>query len=86
MTTAGVLSEAEFVDRARDFLRSRVGDDVVDGLDADSELVRSGVLDSLLVLEFFFFLEELRGASIPEGAVSTEALSSLRQAYRLVVR
>jgi hypothetical protein len=46
--------------------------------------VASGILDSLLVLEFFFFLEEIRGSAIDADRVSTASLSTLRNAYQLV--
>jgi hypothetical protein len=41
-------------------------------------------MDSLLVLEFFFFLEELRGSAIEADDFSVGAVSTLRRAYRLV--
>jgi acyl carrier protein len=78
------MSEDEFVDRAHEFLQQRIGDQA-DGVEGDTELVASGILDSLLVLEFFFFLEEVRGSAIDPEEVSVEALSTIRNAYRLVV-
>ena len=57
------MSEDEFVDQAHEFLQQRIGDQA-DGVEGDTELVASGILDSLLVLEFFFFLEEVRGSAI----------------------
>jgi acyl carrier protein len=78
------MSEDEFVDRAHEFLQQRIGNQA-DGVEGDTELVASGILDSLLVLEFFFFLEEVRGSAIDPEEVSVEALSTIRNAYRLVV-
>jgi acyl carrier protein len=78
------MSEDEFVARAHEFLQQRIGDQA-NGVEGDTELVASGILDSLLVLEFFFFLEEVRGSAIDSEQVSVEALSTIRNAYRLVV-
>jgi acyl carrier protein len=78
------MSEDEFVARAHEFLQLRIGDQA-NRVEGDTELVASGILDSLLVLEFFFFLEEVRGSAIDPEQVSVEALSTIRNAYRLVV-
>jgi acyl carrier protein len=78
------MSEDEFVARAHEFLQLRIGDEA-NRVEGDTELVASGILDSLLVLEFFFFLEEVRGSAIDPEQVSVEALSTIRNAYRLVV-
>jgi acyl carrier protein len=78
------MSEDEFVARAHEFLQLRIGDEA-NRVEGDTELVASGILDSLLVLEFLFFLEEVRGSAIDPEQVSVEALSTIRNAYRLVV-
>lgn len=79
-----MIGEQQFFESAREFLRERIGDQATH-VDADTELVRSGVLDSLLVLEFFFFLEGIRGAAIEPGEATVEVLSTLRSAYQIVV-
>jgi hypothetical protein len=78
-----VISESEFVDQALDFLRVRLGDRA-NGVNGDTELVSSGLLDSLLVLEFFLFLEDVRGSAIEPEKVSVDALSTVRGAYQLM--
>lgn len=77
------MTEEEFIERARGFLRAQVGDKA-SSVAADTELVTSGILDSLLVLEFFFFLEEVHGSAIDADQVSMASLSTLRSAYQLV--
>lgn len=79
-----MIGEQQFFESAREFLRERIGDQAAH-VDADTELVESGLLDSLLVLEFFFFLESTRGAAIEPGAATVEVLSTLRSAYQIVV-
>lgn len=78
-----MITEEEFIEAARQFLRQRLGGRA-DHVDGDTELVDSGLLDSLMVLEFFFFLEDLRGDAIPPDASSVKAIGTLRTAYQLV--
>lgn len=79
MTTA--LTEDVFISRASAFLTDRLGDGA--RFDADTDLVGAGVLDSLAMLEFFFFIEEQRGAPIDTKEFSLQQISSIRTAYRL---
>lgn len=78
-----MIHEADFFKRAKEFFLSRIGD-TADPLTEDTELVSSGIMDSLLVLEFFFFLEQLRGSAIEPKEFSVASISTLRKAYRLV--
>jgi acyl carrier protein len=79
MTAA--LTEDVFISRASAFLTNRLGDGA--RFDADTDLVGTGVLDSLTMLEFFFFIEEQRGAPIDTKDFSLQQISSIRTAYRL---
>lgn len=79
-----MIPEADFVKQAKEFFRSRIGD-AAEPLTEDTELVSSGLMDSLLVLEFFFFLEQFRGSAIESQEFSVASISTLRKAYRLVV-
>ncbi len=79
-----MIDEQQFYQSGREFLLERLGE-AAEHVDADTELVQSGLLDSLLVLEFFFFLENTRGAAIAPEAATVEVLSTLRSAYQLVV-
>ncbi|RAO01967.1 hypothetical protein GAR05_01575 [Micromonospora saelicesensis] len=78
-----MIGEQQFFESAREFLRERFGEQAAH-VDVDTELIQSGLLDSLLVLEFFF-LEGVRGAAIAADAATVEELSTLRNAYRIVV-
>lgn len=77
------MTEAEFYEKAKAFLLERIGEKATP-LTEDTELVESGLLDSLLVLEFFFFLEELRGTSIEPENFSVSSVATLRSAYGFV--
>ncbi|MBE7324657.1 hypothetical protein IEQ44_08325 [Nocardioides sp. Y6] len=79
-----MISEQQFMESAATFLRQRLGEGAA-AVDADTELIESGLLDSLLVLEFFFFLEELTGTAIDPAQASAKDLASLRTAYRELV-
>jgi len=81
MTTTAKLTEHEFISRASTFLTERLGDGAA--FDADTDLVGSGVLDSLAMLEFFFFVEEQRGEAIDTKDFSLQSISSIRTAYKL---
>jgi acyl carrier protein len=83
MTNTAKLTENEFIARARTFLTERLGDGAV--FDADTDLVAAGVLDSLAMLEFFFFVEELRGEAIDTKDFSLQSISSIRTAYQLAM-
>lgn len=76
------LSETEFFDRAREFLRTELGRDT-STLQPEQDLLGAGVLDSLLLLSFLYFLERMRGdhvAEVPDFASGF----SLRSAYALI--
>lgn len=77
------LDEGAFVSKATAFLNDRIE---VRELTPDTELIESGLLDSLGILEFYLFLEECRGQGIPPEAASLEDLATLRRAYDLLDR
>ena len=55
------LTEEVFINRARTFFYEVAG--VESGsLDADANLIESGILDSLLLISFLAFIEKLRGS------------------------
>jgi acyl carrier protein len=78
-----MISEESFQSNAVEFLRERLGTRV-DQIDGDTELIQSGLLDSLMVLEFFFFLEGVRGGAIELDEEHPAGAMTLRSAYRLV--
>jgi len=50
-------------------------------LDADANLIESGILDSLLLIAFLAFIEKLRGSQLDITPENLPAISSLRGAY-----
>lgn len=79
-----MISEEKFLELSREFLVERLGSKA-EGIDATTELVESGILDSLMILEFFFFLEGITGTAVEPGSATVESLATLRGAYQLVV-
>jgi acyl carrier protein len=77
------LNEDVFVAKAVAFLTDRIQ---VTELTPETELIESGLLDSLGILEFYLFLEECRGEAIPAEAASLADLGTLRRAYELLDR
>jgi len=77
------MTKEEFVQAAREFLWDRIGEQSKE-IEPDTDLIKSGIMDSLMLLEFFFFLEEKKGSALEASAVTNEALSSLENAYSLV--
>lgn len=77
------LTEEVFIDRARSFLFEVAGVESA-SLDADANLVESGILDSLLLISFLAFMEKLRGSQLEITPENLPAISSLRGAYAFV--
>jgi len=77
------MTKDQFVTAAKTFLTEKVGDEAAT-VDAETNLVDAGSMDSLMILEFFFFLEELKGSAIDSSKVSDESLATLSGAYELV--
>ena len=76
------LSEEEFNLRAIQFLNPRLGEGADIGLDTD--LLEPGGLDSLVMIEFFFFLEEQNGSPIDTEGFTIQSISTIRRAYQLI--
>lgn len=77
-----MLTEEEFIDRARQFL-SEIGGIDPARIDPDTHLVEEKILDSLLFIAFLGFVEEQRGYEMELGPEDLALLSSLRTAYAL---
>ncbi|MCX4745039.1 acyl carrier protein [Kitasatospora sp. NBC_01287] len=75
-------SEDEFVRNAVQFL-AEIGADS-SGLEPETDLFESGVLDSLGSLAFLDFLEQQRGAEIDIDTLNISMISSLRSAYAFI--
>ena len=76
------LTEEVFINRARAFFYEVGGVDSA-SLDADANLIESGILDSLLLIAFLAFIEKLRGSQLDIAPENLPAISSLRGAYAL---
>ena len=77
------LTEEVFINRARTFFHEVAGVESA-SLDADANLIESGVLDSLLLISFLAFIEKLRGSQLDITQENLPAISSLRGAYEFV--
>ena len=74
-------ADAEFIETARDFLVKLGVNRAL--LDPDVDLVDAGVLDSLLLLAFFAFVEEQRGQDTQFDPQDVTAIRTLRGASAL---
>ena len=52
----------------------------------DVDLIREGILDSLEMINFVLYIEEIRGEEIPESLVRAENFSSLRAVCQVFFR
>jgi hypothetical protein len=77
------LTEEVFIHRARVFFYEVAGVESA-SLDADANLMESGILDSLLLISFLAFMEKLRGSQLEITPENFPAISSLRGAYAFV--
>jgi len=77
------LTEEVFINRARSFFHEVAGVESA-SLDADANLIESGILDSLLLISFLAFMEKLRGSPLDITRENLPAISSLRGAYAFV--
>lgn len=77
------LTEEVFINRARTFFYEVAGVESA-SLDADANLIESGILDSLLLISFLAFIEKLRGSQLEITQENLPAISSLRGAYGFV--
>jgi aryl carrier-like protein len=77
------LTEEVFINRARTSFCELAGVESA-SLDADANLIESGILDSLLLISFLAFMEKLRGSPLDITRENLPAISSLRGAYAFV--
>jgi hypothetical protein len=77
------LTEEVFINRARTF-SMKWPEWNLPSLDADANLIESGILDSLLLISFLAFMEKLRGSQLDITRENLPAISSLRGAYAFV--
>jgi acyl carrier protein len=64
------------VDKLRQWIVAAKPQSIEIGLDTD--LIEQGALDSLQMVNFLLFIEEMRGDEIPEALIRTQYFTSLR--------
>ena len=70
----------KFFGLSREFILARKG--VSPGsIELDEDLVTSGVVDSLLLVQFFFYVESLVGRPIETEGFTLDSFRSLRRIY-----
>jgi acyl carrier protein len=84
MSTIVQQDESTFIDLARTYIRDVLGKNG-DSVDPDADLIRTGILDSLLLVSFLTFIEEQRGQELSEIPDFSGAFT-LRSAYCLATR
>jgi acyl carrier protein len=67
---------AEHIDKLRGWLQS--ANQLTLDVGLDTHLIDEGVLDSLQMVNFLLYIEELRGREIPEALIQPEYFTSLR--------
>jgi acyl carrier protein len=67
------------------FLQERDPGMQLAGVDADTDLIDAGILDSMLVTDLILFLEGQTGRSIPLADLSIDAIKTVRGLHRLYV-
>ena len=77
------LTEEVFINRARIFFYEVAGVESA-SLDADANLIESGILDSLLLISFLAFIEKLRGS--PLDITREKSPGDLQSSQRIRVR
>jgi acyl carrier protein len=84
MTMTVKMDEGEFMTQARRYISDSLGKDG-DAIDPDVDLIRTGILDSLLLISFLSFIETLRGEELSE-IPDLSGSFTLRSAYCLATR
>ncbi len=75
-------SEEEFIKNAVEFL-DEIGVDTAE-LGPETNLIDTGVLDSLAILTFLDFLEQQWDKEVDVDELSIDSISTLRRAYRFM--
>jgi len=83
-SVAGQIIDWAVVGKLKDWIAQmkRRREDV----DLDTNLIAAGVLDSLEMVNFLLYIEELRGAEIPEHLIQPNNFTSLRIIHDVFLR
>lgn len=79
------MTEAQFFSDVTEFIKQRDPDARLDGIDRESDLIRAGILDSLLITDLILHLEERTGHSIPLAKLNLDAIKTIDALYRTYV-
>ncbi len=77
------IKRQDFLDQALRFISDRIGEKA-SAIQPETDLRARGILDSLLIIEFFVFLEQIKGSPIDASTFSLDRISTLDAAYELV--
>lgn len=73
---AGEEVDTQIIGRLREWLLASSSHGATIGL--DTHLIDEGILDSLQMVNFLLYIEELRGREIPEALIQPDYFTSLR--------
>ena len=76
---AKLISEGE-ISQLKLWIEDRRPDSAA--VELDTNLIQEGILDSIEMINFILYVEELRGSEIPEAFVRPEYFYSLRTVYQ----
>lgn len=82
------MSEAELVDRVIDWVRSKMQTGVPTNADitANTDLLASGLLDSLGLVDLILFIDSLNGCKVDLSDVDPSDFSVVRALCRIALR
>jgi acyl carrier protein len=73
------MGGAGAISKLKDWIASTTTQTAEIGL--DTHLIREGFLDSLQMVNFLLYIEEIRGREIPEALLQPEHFASLRKIH-----
>lgn len=71
-----MIDNAQHIGKLRDWLATTNA--AVRRVELDTRLIEEGVLDSLQMVNFILYIEEVRGRELPEAFIQPEYFVSLR--------
>jgi acyl carrier protein len=77
------LTQSEFEEKARNFIEAQTGYSG-ERIASDTDLLAEGIVDSLMLVEFFLFPEEVAERDIPSETVTPQRIATLSGAYELL--
>jgi acyl carrier protein len=79
-----MINRDEFIDQVRRFIEEQTG--MASGnIDWTDDLLAEEVLDSLIYVEFLFFLADMAGRELQSDESPTDAINTIEDAFRFVI-